>query len=90
MTRDGPGGCDQMLAVKRRKTAKNLLFFRKKIKITQKKYRGNKFSASGVSPKWVKSKRRRKKDSGGTSKAAWANFISRLVDLKQLWQIVMV
>ena len=28
--------------------------------------------------------------SGGARKAAWANFISRLVDLKQLWQIVMV
>ena len=26
--------------------------------------------------------------SGGAHKAAWANFISRLVDLKQLWQIV--
>ena len=28
--------------------------------------------------------------SAGARKAAWANFISRLVDLKQLWQIVMV
>ena len=28
--------------------------------------------------------------SSGERKAAWANFISRLVDLKQLWQIVMV
>ena len=27
---------------------------------------------------------------GGACKAAWANFISRLVELKQLWQIVMV
>ena len=28
----------------------------------QKKYWGNKFAASGVSPKWVKCKRRRKKE----------------------------
>ena len=64
-TRGGPGGRDRTLAVKSRKTPKNQLFCCKKIKITinfkcicllvMPKYWGKKFSASGVSPKWVKS-----------------------------------
>ena len=37
-TRGGPGGRDQTLAVKSRKTAEKSVFFRKKIKFTQKKY----------------------------------------------------
>ena len=37
-TAGGPGGRDRTLALKSRKTEKNNLFFRKKIKITPKKY----------------------------------------------------
>ena len=37
-TAGGPGGCDQTLAVKSRKTSEKSPFFLKKIKFTPKKY----------------------------------------------------
>ena len=37
-TAGGPGGRDRTLAVKRRKNSQKSVFFRKKIKITLKKY----------------------------------------------------
>ena len=54
-TRAGPGGRDQTLAVKKMK----ITFFLHISFSYAKILRGNKFSHTGVSPKWVKSKRRR-------------------------------
>ena len=53
-TRGDPGGCYRTLVVKIRKNTQKSAFRKKK----HQNIGGNKFSASGVSTKWVKSKRR--------------------------------
>ena len=67
----GPGGRDRMLAVKRRRKRPKIIFFVKKkfqqffLNISSscaKIFGRNKFSASGDSPKWVKSKRRKREE----------------------------
>ena len=41
------------------------------------KYWGNKFSASGVSPKWIKSKRRREKKEKKDTPGTWGGLGGR-------------